>query len=1203
MAPRVKKADKLTALMNANMDKIVGVDDVMSKPASASTKQEGSVGKFYFKCLEKHQKELGKDKVTVMMQVGSFYEVYGYIKADGTRVGNVWDVADDANMAAVPKSNQKIFEPENELYMAGTKIEYVNKVIDKLVDECGWTIAIYDQKKIGNSHTRELKNIISPGLNFENDNISNVLMYVYIKSYKNRIDNCQSINYGVYYIDCISGGSGVIELFSRDANNISVELSELLKVITIQNPKEMVIHLDIISCVKAMDIPSQLSKSELYTNLALYERNVKFIGVNDISVNDDGFKSGVIDKKYERIEYQRHQLERVYPVYKSNTDILIQLGLTQYDFARIAICLGIEYVNKHNSAIINNLTHLDIGHNRADYLMLANNCLYQLDVLNSDTKFRSNGSERFNGVGGNVIRDNMININKVSLIDILNNTKTVIGSRKIRKLISMPITNINELENRYNNIDNWIKCQQDYLLKNNDNDNNITLSPLNKIRGILGGIRDIPKYMRKLAACALLPNELDTIITSFKAISDLYNLVVEEYNLTSVAGTEKNNKKEWVEAKKVLGVIINEMTQTFIMETCSRFWCNIETNIFKKGFDTHADLLQNNVNMNANILNYALVGFQNYIIEKNIAGKLIDKFKYRINTLGKYGKHIYINTDFYKFLTTNPLVGGNDYIILKNEDGESLNKIRISDIEFINHKKNYYIINCEIITRASNSLDADIENLISYTKKRFVKYQKDFYENYKFIIETINGFVEWCDITQCATYNAIKYGHSRPVITGDPENVQEGPSYFKAKNIRHPIVEFVNPNGYIPNDIELGNKCKQNGILLYGPNAAGKSTMSKSVGIAIIMAQAGFFVACDSMEFKPYHYLFTRIKNNDNIHAGLSSFQVESRELKVITDYCDKNSIVLGDEILNSTNTIEATALMASALIKLHNTGCNFMFATHLHNLTRVKAINDLKRLSFYHMAVLQDPNNPNEITYNRKMIPGSGPRSYAILICKNMKFDDEFIEMAYKIRSDIETGNLEPVKEDVITNSLIEVSASKYNSAKIVDKCQVCGANAVDVHHISEQNTADLNGFIRCSNINSSEQVDNRTFHKNQLRNLVSLCKQCHQSVHSVPQRLMISGYSETINGMKLNFKWLNQVQTSIPNDNPPEYVSVVNEISSESSLSDFNPDEDPDEIELEQIIQNLKNQGKTIKSIQYSLRKQYNMRLKLVDIERYYR
>ena len=70
------------------------------------------------------------------------------------------------------------------------------------------------------------------------------------------------------------------------------------------------------------------------------------------------------------------------------------------------------------------------------------------------------------------------------------------------------------------------------------------------------------------------------------------------------------------------------------------------------------------------------------------------------------------------------------------------------------------------------------------------------------------------------------------------------------------------------------------GILLFGTNAAGKSSLMKSIGLNIIMAQAGMFVAAESLTYKPYP--FSRIQNNDNnIFKGESSFAVEMAEVYI----------------------------------------------------------------------------------------------------------------------------------------------------------------------------------------------------------------------------------------------------------------------------------------------------------------------------------
>ena len=131
---------------------------------------------------------------------------------------------------------------------------------------------------------------------------------------------------------------------------------------------------------------------------------------------------------------------------------------------------------------------------------------------------------------------------------------------------------------------------------------------------------------------------------------------------------------------------------------------------------------------------------------------------------------------------------------------------------------------------------------------------------------------------------------------------------------------------YVPNDIELGIDTKQNGMLLYGTNAVGKSSLIRSIGICVIMAQAGLFVPCSEFIYKPYKSIFTRILGNDNLFKGLSTFAVEMSELRTILNNATENSLVLGDELCSGTETTSATSIFMAGVIQLHNRESSFIF-------------------------------------------------------------------------------------------------------------------------------------------------------------------------------------------------------------------------------------------------------------------------------------
>ena len=120
-----------------------------------------------------------------------------------------------------------------------------------------------------------------------------------------------------------------------------------------------------------------------------------------------------------------------------------------------------------------------------------------------------------------------------------------------------------------------------------------------------------------------------------------------------------------------------------------------------------------------------------------------------------------------------------------------------------------------------------------------------------------------------------KFNYCKPQII-DNEN-----SFVEFEKIRHCLIEQLNTQEiYVTNDLDLG--LNQKGILLYGTNAVGKTSIIKAIGISIIMAQAGLFVPCSIFKYKPYNYIFTRILGNDNIFKGLSTFAVEMSELRII---------------------------------------------------------------------------------------------------------------------------------------------------------------------------------------------------------------------------------------------------------------------------------------------------------------------------------
>lgn len=336
----------------------------------------------------------------------------------------------------------------------------------------------------------------------------------------------------------------------------------------------------------------------------------------------------------------------------------------------------------------------------------------------------------------------------------------------------------------------------------------------------------------------------------------------------------------------------------------------------------------------------------------------------------------------------------------------------------------------------------------------------------------------------------------------------EGDSFIDFKDIRHPIIERFEQNGvYITNDVVLGNSALHedyndivmqgedvvNGLMLYGLNSAGKTSLSKAIGIAIVMGQAGFPVA-GNCRFSIFNNLFTRIKGEDDLEKGLSTFAVEMIEVKNILNRADSKTFVLGDEISHGTETTSGLSIVSSTVLELVEKGSLFIFSTHLHQLRKIDEFNDCSSIKDVHLSVLYNEAE-DELVYDRKLKSGSGSSLYGLEFAKFLKLPKSFLERAYKIRNKL--------AEDLEGVELLVQDKRRYNKSHIVTVCEICGEKADDVHHISEQHLA-VDGYVG----------DVRLNHK---FNLVNLCKQHHIDVHD--GKLFIKGYSKTSKGMKLDY------------------------------------------------------------------------------------
>lgn len=266
-------------------------------------------------------------------------------------------------------------------------------------------------------------------------------------------------------------------------------------------------------------------------------------------------------------------------------------------------------------------------------------------------------------------------------------------------------------------------------------------------------------------------------------------------------------------------------------------------------------------------------------------------------------------------------------------------------------------------------------------------------------------------------------------------------------------------------------------FLMPDGTVAHNSTLMKSVGVAVVMAQCGMFVPCASMKWSPFSSIFTKIGSRDNIWKGRSTFITEMNELKHIMDRSNEKSLILCDELTSGTETFSATGIVASTLEIFLERKSKFIMTTHLHTLKQFEPLMTHPKLRVMHFSMEYNKEH-KRLIFDRVLRDGSGKSIYGLEIAEYLGFSDDFLKKAFQYRTQLDRSSIE----------IVPKKRSRYNTKKWVDVCEVCGSKfELHTHHIKPQKDASIDGYIG-------------DHHKNRLSNLQVLCRKCHDKEHATP-------------------------------------------------------------------------------------------------------
>ncbi|MCG8479518.1 MAG: hypothetical protein MI724_10510 [Spirochaetales bacterium] len=133
------------------------------------------------------------------------------------------------------------------------------------------------------------------------------------------------------------------------------------------------------------------------------------------------------------------------------------------------------------------------------------------------------------------------------------------------------------------------------------------------------------------------------------------------------------------------------------------------------------------------------------------------------------------------------------------------------------------------------------------------------------------------------------------------------------------------------NDVELFRRA--NVAVLTGPNDGGKTTFLRAVGLAHLLAEAGFFVPASSAVITPGTLLASHFAGGESEDFEAGRFAREVAHIGALLEACDERTLVLLNETFSSTGVSDALELARDTLTVIARRGAKALFATHLHDL------------------------------------------------------------------------------------------------------------------------------------------------------------------------------------------------------------------------------------------------------------------------------
>lgn len=1019
-------------------------------------------------------------KTIVLLQVGAFFEVYGFLV--GTDYSDETPVKEFSVMCGLNMMEKKTAVWHDlPVVGAGFRDYSLDKYV-QCITEAGFTAVTFVQSasSSGTKLKRVLDCVYSSGTyvsqqqqqDVAQSRVTNNICCIWVELIHNRATRSGSrglkrepvsqtshglqrepvsqtshvsqMVFGMAVANMFTGTSSLCEWVQPFATEPSA-FDKLERLVTVHGPSEFIL-------VSNME-PAALGLLTQYSGIQTLLDDERRVLLHHVDLNSSAAAKNCMQQKY-----TRHVLSSLYGPHA--VDMCHEF--TQFPTATQAFCYLLDFIQEHNPNLVKNIDIPQFQH--TERMLLANHTLRQLNIVGDHHGGNTSSSLR-------------------SVESLLNQCCTAMGKRRFHEQLLHPTTDVEWLEHEY--------AWTDALLSSSNNG-------VHLLRPHLQDMCDVEKMTRQLVLRKLTPSALVKLHATCSA-----TLRCLDYPETRAIAGYFYDTDDFAFIRRRVDSVLQFLEDHFVLDRCAAVQSMTsfgEESIFCRGV---SDALDAGIVAyeSSKELFHAIHHVLNDLMQTSQPGQFV-----RIHETEKSGVSLQITKKRARVLKEKlgkpiPTSLLETYPIFSRV----VPAIQWSELTFRHASGTNDEISCPQLTEVCATMLTQKEELQQLMASTYVDVLETLEQRFHSSLTDAAKWIGQLDVLVCKAFVARKYKYCRPTTLAQQSIPYDGASlaqqsippydgaspfttttssFVRATQLRHALIEHLQTQEtYVANDVHLD----QNGILLYGTNAVGKTSLIRALGIAVILAQAGMYVPCTEFVFRPYSAIFSRILANDNLFKGLSTFAVEMSELRVILKMADANSLILGDELCSGTETESALSIFVAGLTTLQSKRASYLFATHFHEILRFEEVRRLytssdesssRHLRIQHMAVHYD-RETDALVYDRVLREGPGDRMYGLEVCKSLHLPPDFLDLAYAMR----TKYFPTARGD------LQLTSSVYNSQKLRGRCELCHEEmSTETHHKVPQRLADADGFVTTSR---------GVFHKNHAANLQSVCEACHLRVH----------------------------------------------------------------------------------------------------------